>query len=142
MLARRDSGVRFVAVDLPEANNVTVGTVALVVLAECKAILRCKTEAPAMAKARGVKLGYPNGAASLRRAGKGGAALCTVVSANAAAFAAGQTSRRWLRKSGRLGLCHGERSPPNSPPAAKGPGAAARGTSGTSGTCWGGFGTQ
>lgn len=41
-----------------------------------------------MAKARAVKLGNPNGAESLRRAGKGGVALRAAVSANAAAFAA------------------------------------------------------
>jgi hypothetical protein len=41
-----------------------------------------------VAKARGVKLGDPNGAESLMRARKGGAALRAVVSANAAAFAA------------------------------------------------------
>lgn len=41
-----------------------------------------------MAKARGVKLGNPNGAAALRRAGKGGVALRDAVSANAEAFAA------------------------------------------------------
>ncbi len=40
-----------------------------------------------MAKARGVKPGKPNGAASLRRAGKGGVALRTAVSANAVSFA-------------------------------------------------------
>lgn len=40
-----------------------------------------------MAKMRGVKLGNPNGAASLRRAGKGGVALRAAVSANAAACA-------------------------------------------------------
>jgi len=41
-----------------------------------------------VAKARGVKLGNPNGADSLRRAGKGGVALRAAVSANTAAFAA------------------------------------------------------
>lgn len=35
-----------------------------------------------------MKLGNPNGAESLRRAGKGGAALRAALSANAAAFAA------------------------------------------------------
>ena len=40
-----------------------------------------------MAKARGVKLGNPNGAAALRRAGKGGAALRAAVAANADAHA-------------------------------------------------------
>jgi hypothetical protein len=44
-------------------------------------------KALAVAKARGVELGNPNGAASLRRAGKGGATLRATVSANAAAFA-------------------------------------------------------
>jgi hypothetical protein len=41
-----------------------------------------------VAKARGVKLGNPNGTESLRRAGKGGAALRAALSANAAAIAA------------------------------------------------------
>ena len=68
LLALRDSGVRFVAVDMPEANDLTVGVMALVAQAEREAISRRTTEAMAVAKARGVKLGNPNGAASLRRA--------------------------------------------------------------------------
>jgi DNA invertase Pin-like site-specific DNA recombinase len=88
LLALRDSGVRFVAVDMPEANDLTVGIMALVAQAEREAISRRTKEALAVAKSRGAKLGNPNGAESLRRTGKGGAALRVVVSANAAAFAA------------------------------------------------------
>lgn len=71
MLALRDSGVRFVAVDMPEANDLTVGIMALVAQAEREAISRRTKEALAVAKARGVKLGNPNGAESLRRGGNG-----------------------------------------------------------------------
>lgn len=88
LLALRDSGARFVAVDMPEANDLTVGIMALVAQAEREAISRRTKEALAVAKARGVKLGNPNGAESLRRAGKCGAELRAAVSANVAAFAA------------------------------------------------------
>lgn len=72
---------------MPEANDLTVGIMALVAQAEREAISRRTKEALAVAKACGVKLGNPNGAESLRRGGKGGAALRATVSANADQFA-------------------------------------------------------
>ena len=56
-------GVRFAAVDLPEAHDLTVGTVALVAQQDGEAISRRTKEALAVARSRGVRLGNPNGAA-------------------------------------------------------------------------------
>ena len=67
--------MRFAAVDLPEANDLTVGIMALVAQQEREAISRRTKEALAVARSRGVRLGNPNGAEALRRAGKGGAPL-------------------------------------------------------------------
>ncbi|WP_324755284.1 recombinase family protein [Roseovarius sp. Pro17] len=75
LLTLRDSGARFLAVDMPEANDLTVGIMALGAQQEREAISRRTKEALAAAKARGVTLGNPNGAAALKRAGKGGVAL-------------------------------------------------------------------
>jgi DNA invertase Pin-like site-specific DNA recombinase len=56
-LTLRDSGVHFLAVDMPEANDLTVGIMALVAQTEREAISRRTKEAQAEARARGVKLG-------------------------------------------------------------------------------------
>ena len=88
LLTLRDSGVRFIAADMPEANDLTVGIMALVAQQEREAIAKRTREALRAAKTRGTRLGNPNGAAALRRAGKGGTALHATVAANADAFAA------------------------------------------------------
>ena len=87
LLTLQASGARFLACDMPEANDLTVGIMALVAQQEREAISRRTKEALAAAKARGVKLGNPDGAAALRRAAKGGTALRATVTANADAFA-------------------------------------------------------
>ncbi len=83
LLTLRDNGVKFAAVDLPEANDLTVGTMALVAQAERAAISKRTRETLSVARSRGVKLGNPNGAAAPRRAGKGGAPLREAITRNA-----------------------------------------------------------
>ncbi|QIK79419.1 recombinase family protein [Sphingomonas piscis] len=61
-LARlQDSGARFVAADMPEANELTIHIMAAVAQAERKAISKRTKEALAVAKARGVRLGGKRG---------------------------------------------------------------------------------
>ncbi len=69
LLTLQEEGVRFVAADMPEANNLTVGIMALVAQQEREAISKRTKEALQQAKARGVKLGNPNGASHLRGRG-------------------------------------------------------------------------
>lgn len=88
LAALQESGARFVAADMPEANELTIHIMAAVAQAERKAISRRTREALAAAKARGVRLGNPNGAAALRRADKGNAASVTAIRGGADRFAA------------------------------------------------------
>ena len=71
LLGLQKAGVRFVAVDMPQANELTVGILALVAQEERKAISQRTKAALAAAKARGVTLGSPKGAAHLRGLGNG-----------------------------------------------------------------------
>ncbi|WP_394729062.1 recombinase family protein [Altererythrobacter sp. GH1-8] len=79
----QDSGAKFIAADMPEANELTVHIMAAVAQAERKAISRRTKDALRAAKARGVRLGNPNGADALRRAQKGNTAAIESLKADA-----------------------------------------------------------
>ena len=66
LLTLKESGVQFVAADMPDANALTIGIMALIAQHEREAISQRTKAALAVAKARGTKLGNPNGAAALR----------------------------------------------------------------------------
>ena len=87
LLTLRDSGVRFIAADMPEANDLTVGIMALVAQQEREAIATRTREALKAAKTRGTRLGNPNGAAALKRAERGNSAILTAIARNADVFA-------------------------------------------------------
>jgi DNA invertase Pin-like site-specific DNA recombinase len=92
------SSIKFVCADMPEANELTIHLFAAIAQHERQAISKRTTEALAAAKARGTwvsrsnrtvsRLGNPNGAAALRRAGKGNAASIAAHQANADEHAA------------------------------------------------------
>jgi DNA invertase Pin-like site-specific DNA recombinase len=96
----QDSGARFLAADMPEANELTVHIMAAVAQAERKAIGQRTRDALQAAKARGTwtkpdgkpyksgnRLGNPNGAAALRRAGKGNRDAVAALKADADEYA-------------------------------------------------------
>lgn len=76
LLNLQESGVDFVACDNPTATPLTIGILALVAQDEARATSERTRAALRAAKARGQTLGNPNGAAALRRAGKGNVASC------------------------------------------------------------------
>lgn len=83
LMTLQDAGVKFIAADLPQANTLTVGIMALVAQQEAEAISKRTKEALQAAKQRGAVLGNPNGADALRRAAKGNSAALATIKAQA-----------------------------------------------------------
>lgn len=79
LLTLRDSGAKLVAADQSDVNDMTVGILAVVAQEERKAISARTSAALQAAKARGRKLGNPNGAEALRRAKKGNVAALEAI---------------------------------------------------------------
>ena len=82
LLGLEKSGIEFVAADMPFANRLTIGIMALVAEEEAKAISARTKAALAARKARGLPLGNP---ASLRPADQAGAARAQLAWAKKAA---------------------------------------------------------
>ena len=107
LLTLRDGGVRFLAVGIPVANDLTVGILALVAQQEREAITRCTNEVLAAAKAQGVKLATrtaPQPSGGQGRAVWRSGRRCSVLR-----MSLRRGWRRWLRRSGRSGMCRYER---------------------------------
>lgn len=82
----QDAGTKFVAADMPEANELTIHIMAAMAQHERKAISKRTKEALAAAKARGVKLGNPQGVKAFGMS-KGNDAAIAAIKAKALSFA-------------------------------------------------------
>ncbi len=102
LLALRDSGARFLAADLPDANDLTIGLLAVIAQAEREATSRRTVEALAAIRSRIAevgshtssrsgrsirRLGNPNGTQAIVKSGKGNLAALAALRAKATALA-------------------------------------------------------
>lgn len=88
-LQLRNSGVDFTCADNPDVNRLTIGLLAVINEDERERISERTKAALAAAKARGQRLGNPNGAAALRKAAKGNGASVQAIKQGADEFAEG-----------------------------------------------------
>ncbi len=86
LLGLQKANVKFIAVDMPQANELTVGIMALVAQEERKAISQRTKAALTAAKARGVQLGNPDNLKS-EHAQKGRAMGTAAIKEKASVFA-------------------------------------------------------
>ena len=86
LAAMQDAGTKFIAADMPEANELTIHIMAAMAQAERKAISKRTKEALAAAKARGQRLGNPMGAKAFGDR-QGNDAAVTAIRAKSATFA-------------------------------------------------------
>lgn len=103
LLGLQKAGVKFVAGDMPTANELTVGIMALVAQEERKAISKRTKEALAAAKARGVTLGNPKNL-TLEAAERGRAAGVSAIKNRADNFAQDSIDRISQLKADGLSL--------------------------------------
>lgn len=121
LLTLRDSGVRFLAADLPDANDLTIGVLAVVAQAEREATSKRTQEALAAIKRRIgengahtsqrsgrtiTRLGNPNGTQALRRTSSGNNAATKAVTFKATVRAKGLSELiQELRSNGAVTFC-------------------------------------
>ncbi len=79
----QEAKVPFIAADMPDMNDAVVGIMAIIARTERQATSDRTKAALQAAKARGQRLGNPNGAAALRRAQRGNSDALEVVRSNA-----------------------------------------------------------
>lgn len=96
LLNLQKASVRFVAADMPEANEMVVGIMAVVAQAERKMISERTKAALAAAKKRGVKLGNPNLTNKARRQGNAASAHAKVLRATQRATDVAPTIRELM----------------------------------------------